>query len=288
MHLQVMRISLLKLWRKPKTPDAVETESRTEEIFAPPSYENIAAKAVEDTETPFFVETEPRTEETVPEEDAAMTIEVSQGVAPPCNYIINGHQYKMSYFLADGIYPKLTTIVQALSQILEVPEIVRTKKYQMVKRKDVERALGALQETTDNHRFFMSSLKSLEMHLQLKTDFMTHIVVYPRRGDQAQPGAQTVDSSSLECSDKEYVVLPSSGGEHEDTSLDEEVVHGQNEDGVFDYYREYNDEIPDDFEHAREHAFENGYEHDGDEDDDDDDEDDDENDEYDDEDEEDE
>ncbi|XP_026396680.1 uncharacterized protein LOC113291350 [Papaver somniferum] len=36
-----------------------------------------------------------------------------KGVAPPCNYVINGHQYNMGYFLADGIYPKLTTIVQA-------------------------------------------------------------------------------------------------------------------------------------------------------------------------------
>ncbi|XP_026383542.1 uncharacterized protein LOC113279039 [Papaver somniferum] len=68
-----------------------------------------------------------------------------KGVAPPCNYVINGHQYHMGYFLTDGIYPKLTTIIQAFSQTLEVPEYVRFNKYQMAKRKDVEHAFGVLQ-----------------------------------------------------------------------------------------------------------------------------------------------
>ncbi|XP_026434053.1 uncharacterized protein LOC113331575 [Papaver somniferum] len=67
-----------------------------------------------------------------------------KGVAPPCNYVINGHQYNMVYFLADGIYPKLTTIVQAFSQTLDIPDFVRFNKYQMAKRKDVERAFGVL------------------------------------------------------------------------------------------------------------------------------------------------
>ncbi|XP_026400607.1 uncharacterized protein LOC113296517 [Papaver somniferum] len=70
---------------------------------------------------------------------------ILKGVAPPCNYVINGHQYNMGYFLADGIYPKLTTIVQAFSQTLDIPYFVRFNKYQMDKRKDVERAFGVLQ-----------------------------------------------------------------------------------------------------------------------------------------------
>ncbi|XP_026419845.1 uncharacterized protein LOC113315810 [Papaver somniferum] len=68
-----------------------------------------------------------------------------KGVAPPCNYVINGYQYNMGYFLADGIYPKLTTIVQAFIQTLDIPNYVRLNKYQMYKRKDVERAFGVLQ-----------------------------------------------------------------------------------------------------------------------------------------------
>ncbi|XP_026450733.1 calsequestrin-1-like [Papaver somniferum] len=64
--------------------------------------------------------------------------------------------------------------------------------------------------------------------------------------------------SSLEGSDMEYVDLPSSEGDYEDTDLDEEVVPGQNEDEAFVYYGDYNDQILDDIEHAVE------YEHDGD------------------------
>ncbi|XP_026397115.1 prostatic spermine-binding protein-like [Papaver somniferum] len=69
----------------------------------------------------------------------------------------------------------------------------------------------------------------------------------------------------------EYVVLPSSEGDYDDTDLEEEVFPGQNEDGAFDYYGDYNDQIPDDFEHAVEHVYGDRhvgdeYEHDGDDD----------------------
>ncbi|XP_026448914.1 acidic leucine-rich nuclear phosphoprotein 32 family member B-like [Papaver somniferum] len=92
------------------------------------------------------------------------------------------------------------------------------------------------------------------------------------RGDQAG------DLSSLEGSDMEYVVLPSSDGEYDDTDLEEEIFPGQTEDGALDYYGDYNDQIPYDFEHPGEHVYGDGhvedeYEDDQDDDDDDDDED---------------
>ncbi|XP_026455979.1 uncharacterized protein LOC113356954 [Papaver somniferum] len=159
-----------------------------------------------------------------------------KGVAPPCNYVINGHQYNMGYFLADGIHPKLTIIVQAFSYTLDIPEYVRFNKYQMAKKKDIERAFGVLQakfrivgspckywyeedlnlimkcclilhnmiieherrdtdwgrvvpvpipEPTIEGRVFMSSLKNLEMHLQLRTNLVKHIAARPGRGGQA-------------------------------------------------------------------------------------------------------
>ncbi|XP_026433080.1 prostatic spermine-binding protein-like [Papaver somniferum] len=111
-------------------------------------------------------------------------------------------------------------------------------------------------------------------------DLVKHIAAHPGRGGQA------AYLSSLEGTDMKYMVLPSSDGDYYETDLEEEVVPGQNEDGVFDYYGYYNDQIPDDFEHAAEHVYGDGhvedeYEHDGEDDEgdcDDEDEDDDEND----------
>jgi hypothetical protein len=36
------------------------------------------------------------------------------GDASPCNYEVNGHQYTMCYYLADGIYPLRGTIVKTI------------------------------------------------------------------------------------------------------------------------------------------------------------------------------
>ena len=40
---------------------------------------------------------------------------LAQGTAPPVNYIIQGNEYNMGYYLADDIYPKWSTIVQTIS-----------------------------------------------------------------------------------------------------------------------------------------------------------------------------
>ena len=39
----------------------------------------------------------------------------AQGTAPPSNYTIQGKEYNMGYYLADGIYPKWSTTVQTIS-----------------------------------------------------------------------------------------------------------------------------------------------------------------------------
>ena len=66
------------------------------------------------------------------------------GVAPRCEYVINGHRYTQGYYLADGIYPDWATFVKTLSepQGLEQKHFV---KMQEACRKDVERAFGVLQ-----------------------------------------------------------------------------------------------------------------------------------------------
>lgn len=69
---------------------------------------------------------------------------LAQGTAPPANYTIQGKEYNMGYYLADGIYPKWSTIVQTISD----PQGRKKKLFaakQEACRKDVERAFGVLQ-----------------------------------------------------------------------------------------------------------------------------------------------
>ena len=69
---------------------------------------------------------------------------LANGHAPPVNYIINGHEYRMGYYLADGIYPKWSTFVKTIP----CPQGLKKKhfaKAQESARKDVERAFGVLQ-----------------------------------------------------------------------------------------------------------------------------------------------
>lgn len=70
--------------------------------------------------------------------------DLAQGKAPPIHYTINGHNYDMGYYLADGIYPQWATLVQTISS----PQGAKRQHFAMMQesaRKDVERAFGVLQ-----------------------------------------------------------------------------------------------------------------------------------------------
>ncbi|XP_023874182.1 uncharacterized protein LOC111986730 [Quercus suber] len=70
--------------------------------------------------------------------------ELEQGHASAVNYSINGHEYTMGYYLADGIYPKWSTFIKTIPS----PQGHKNKlfaKAQEANRKDVERAFGVLQ-----------------------------------------------------------------------------------------------------------------------------------------------
>ena len=74
--------------------------------------------------------------------------DLKKGFAPQCNFTINGNHYTQGYYLADGIYPEWSTMVQAYKQVGHGPTTSKDMQYfntqQMACRKDVERAFGIL------------------------------------------------------------------------------------------------------------------------------------------------
>ncbi|XP_052181987.1 uncharacterized protein LOC127794779 [Diospyros lotus] len=69
---------------------------------------------------------------------------LAEGCSPEVSYTINGHEYTMGYYLADGIYPSWCTFVKTIPS----PQGNKKKFFaaqQESARKDVERAFGVLQ-----------------------------------------------------------------------------------------------------------------------------------------------
>ncbi|XP_039827103.1 putative nuclease HARBI1 [Panicum virgatum] len=69
---------------------------------------------------------------------------ILQGSAPPSQFTVNGNQYNMGYYLADGIYPEWAAFVKTIP----LPYSAKHKLFatkQEAARKDVERAFGVLQ-----------------------------------------------------------------------------------------------------------------------------------------------
>ncbi|XP_062014430.1 uncharacterized protein LOC133730950 [Rosa rugosa] len=69
---------------------------------------------------------------------------LTEGQSPQLDYHINNHRYNMGYYLANGIYPKWATLVQAIRRPQNEAEAYFTTKQEAF-RKDVERAFGVLQ-----------------------------------------------------------------------------------------------------------------------------------------------
>jgi hypothetical protein len=69
---------------------------------------------------------------------------LANGEAPKVKYKINGHDYTMGYYLADGIYPSWATLVKTIPEPRGSKRTYFAKAQEAV-RKDVERAFGVLQ-----------------------------------------------------------------------------------------------------------------------------------------------
>ncbi|KAL5790551.1 hypothetical protein ACOSQ2_005439 [Xanthoceras sorbifolium] len=78
--------------------------------------------------------------------DVARLLQIGEerGLAPPAHYVIQGKEYNTGYYLADGIYPKWSTLVQTIHDPQGPKKRLFTMKQEAC-RKDVERAFGVLQ-----------------------------------------------------------------------------------------------------------------------------------------------
>ncbi|WVZ63947.1 hypothetical protein U9M48_013537 [Paspalum notatum var. saurae] len=70
--------------------------------------------------------------------------DIAAGTAPSVSYVVNGNQYDMGYYLADGIYPDWATLVKGVPAPMSDKEKLFIDM-QSAYRKDVERAFGVLQ-----------------------------------------------------------------------------------------------------------------------------------------------
>ncbi|KAL5741210.1 hypothetical protein ACOSP7_027942 [Xanthoceras sorbifolium] len=78
--------------------------------------------------------------------DVARLLQIGEkrGLAPPAHYVIQGKEYNTGYYLADGIYPKWSTLVQTIHD----PRGPKKRLFAIKQEacmKDVERAFGVLQ-----------------------------------------------------------------------------------------------------------------------------------------------
>jgi len=69
---------------------------------------------------------------------------LAEGRTAPVNYIINGHEYTIGYYLVDGIYPNWSTFVKTIPKPLGAKRKYFARKQESA-RKDVKRAFGVLQ-----------------------------------------------------------------------------------------------------------------------------------------------
>ncbi|KAM3297904.1 hypothetical protein ACQJBY_039716 [Aegilops geniculata] len=67
------------------------------------------------------------------------------GDAPACNYSVNGHNYSMGYYLADGIYPTWAALVKTIPRPKGNKSIHFAQCHEAA-TKDVERAFRVLQK----------------------------------------------------------------------------------------------------------------------------------------------
>ena len=104
-------------------------------------------------------------------ERSSVFSELAEGHTPPVNYSINGNNYSMGYYLADGIYPSWATFVKTIP----APQDRKRQHFasaQEAGRKDVERAFRVLQA-----RFAIMRRHAHFFHLETLKDIMKACII---------------------------------------------------------------------------------------------------------------
>lgn len=97
--------------------------------------------------------------------------EILNGRAPPVNFVVNGHEYNMGYYLTDGIYPPWAAFISSIP----LPQTRKQKlfaEHQEAARKDVERAFGVLQS-----RFSIIRYASLALDQAVLSNIMLACII---------------------------------------------------------------------------------------------------------------
>ncbi|XP_026451940.1 uncharacterized protein LOC113352322 [Papaver somniferum] len=106
--------------------------------------------------------------------------DLKYGISPQLNFSINGNHYTHGYYLADGTYPKWSTLVQCYRRP-PAGEMGYSYSYfnskQMNLRKDVERAFGILKWKFAIVCGPYRSLSAREMHKTMLTCIIMHNMV---------------------------------------------------------------------------------------------------------------
>ncbi|XP_050290402.1 uncharacterized protein LOC126728652 [Quercus robur] len=101
------------------------------------------------------------------------------------NYSVNGHDYTIRYYLADGIYPKWSTFVKKISSPFGDKRKLFAKT-QKAYRKDVERAFGVLQARFAIVRRPAQFFYQETLHDIMKACIILHNMIIENERDEAE------------------------------------------------------------------------------------------------------
>ncbi|XP_065869318.1 protein ALP1-like [Euphorbia lathyris] len=120
---------------------------------------------------------------------------LANSIAPPMHYTIQRKKYHMGYYLADGIYPKWSTLVQTIQD----PQTLKMKhfaKKQESCRKDVERAFGVLQSKFAIIRNPVRFWKKNVLQDVMRTCIILHNMIIEDERDLEAPINVLIDKST--------------------------------------------------------------------------------------------